>query len=83
MTEYEHVEIREALNEIAAAVAALGATARQNQDQQSSVEIAQSAKGVAQVKVKIYAADPRAAADQATALYDELVARYAPKDGAP
>lgn len=44
---------------------------------QSSIELVQGAKGDTRVTVKVYASDPEEAARQATALYDELVARYA------
>jgi hypothetical protein len=44
---------------------------------QSSVEIAQNAKGEARVMVKVYAADPDQAASTAARLYDQWTAYYA------
>jgi hypothetical protein len=45
---------------------------------QSSVELAQTAKGATTVTVKVYAATPDEAATLAARVYDELTARYAP-----
>lgn len=42
----------------------------------SSVTLSQTARGLTQVEVKCYAADPEEAAQQATALYDRLTALY-------
>lgn len=54
-----------------------GATVLANPAPQSSVTLSQTAKGLTQCEVKVYASDPEEAARQATALYDSLVQRYA------
>ena len=70
------------LQEIRNAIAALGATAQQAEPL-VSIELAQTAKLTTTVAVKCRGMNARATADETMAIYDELVSRYAPKDGAP
>lgn len=68
---------------IADSLKTLAAVARQEQTSQSSVQIEQAAKPGCppRITVKVYSPMPGAAADQATQLYDSLVARYADAAG--
>ena len=67
--------VAESIAELRDALKALVAVAQQPTSL-SSVELSQTAKGATQVAVKVYGSDPRAAAEQAQGLYDELVAKY-------
>ena len=66
----------EELARLTDAVKHLGAIAQQPVQPQSSVEIARNSKGVTQVAVKVYGADPAEAATAAQGIYDLLVSRY-------
>ena len=77
MTDYESArEICEALDGIREAMAALGATARQNSDQQSSVEISVSTKGVYTWTIKVYRENAQQAADEARRLNEQMADAY-------
>ena len=67
--------VAESIAELRDALKALAAVAQQPTSL-SSVELGQTAKGATQVSVKVYSANPRGAAHEAQALYDELVAKY-------
>jgi len=42
----------------------------------SSVELSVNAKGIVQPQVKVYDKDPKVAAEKASAIIDELIAKY-------
>jgi hypothetical protein len=67
------------LADLHAALARLAAVAQQSAEPQSSVQIEQAAKPGCppRITVKVYAASPVLAAEEAQHLYDALVARYA------
>jgi hypothetical protein len=76
MTTVDVTHLVEELVRLTDAVQRLGALAQQPVQAQSSVEIARNSKGVTQVAVKVYGADPVDAATTAQGIYDLLVSRY-------
>ena len=69
--EAEVVRLRMVVEQIA-----LQGQARQNTEPLSSVELATNAKGVVQIAVKVYSADPHQAAITAQQIYGQLKSSY-------